>query len=85
MNQKTIVHKLQDFLEWEFSVEISDKLEAKLDSLASLIIAEKTNQDHLDEDLEDEDDFGWPTISNQEDPLFDSLDEEYFEEDEEDE
>ena len=52
---KTIEGKLIDFIEWEFNVEITPKLETGIDVLALLIRAAKERSEEVQEEILDED------------------------------
>jgi hypothetical protein len=79
MNQSQIVHKLYDFIEWEFGIEISDQLETQLDSVAALILTQHAMpKTEISSELGDDEDF-WESAGVYQDTdegLFDSLEEE---------
>jgi hypothetical protein len=84
MASKTVKDKILDFIEWEFDVEITDKIEEIAAVLVKAITAAKISETPVT--ISDEDDDFWSTAYPQveSESLFDSLEEDDLGEEDDD-
>jgi hypothetical protein len=76
---KSVTDRLTDFIEWEFNVEITPKLESGIGILAALIKTTKEKKEEVEEETLDEDEDFWRSAYSSKEKtveeLFDSPDE----------